>query len=208
MFLSEKLKYIKTNEYKSSDEMNKTYRTEMRRVFLIEDLPEPLTRASRHLQIFDNYIENTRLRLRSIRVPETKGWTWILQQRESLAADLSEWKISEIYLNETEHRALEIFEGREINKNERVKTNEIRKNRYVYESNGSKIEIDVFLGELWGLILAKVYFENAEDLSRFALPPIAVSEVTSNEFFVGANLLGKTFADVQSEFEKLSTAAA
>jgi hypothetical protein len=105
--------------------MNKTHRTESRRVFLIEGLPEPLTRASRHLQIFDNYIENTRLRLRSVRAPETKVWTWILQQRESLE-DLSQWGISEIYLNETEHAAFEIFEGREVQK-----TNESRLMKFV-----------------------------------------------------------------------------
>ena len=64
--------------------MDKTARTETRRIFLLHNLPEPLTRASRHLQIFDNYIENTRLRLRSVRIPETKTWTWILQQIEQI----------------------------------------------------------------------------------------------------------------------------
>jgi len=181
--------------------MDKTHRTELRRVFLIESLPAPLTRASRHLQIFDNYIQNTRLRLRSVRVPETKEWTWILQQREPLE-DISQWKISEIFLNETEHRAFEIFEGREVRANERVETNEIRKNRYFYETAGKQIEIDVFLGELWGLNLAKVFFDNLKELREFDLPPFAISEVTTNEFFVGVNLLGKTFADVQTEFNK------
>jgi CYTH domain-containing protein len=178
----------------------------LRRVFLIENLPVPLTRASRHLQIFDNYIENTRLRLRSVRVPETKEWNWVLQQREPFE-DLSEWRISEIHLNEAEHAAFEIFEGTEVRKNERVETNEIRKNRYFYDFENRQIEIDVFLGELWGLNLAKVYFENLEDLRRYELPPFAVLEVTNNEFFVGQNLLGKTFADVRAEFEKSLNAA-
>lgn len=184
-------------------EMDKTYRTESRRVFLIENLPAPLTRASRHLQIFDNYVENTRLRLRSIRSPETKEWTWVLQQREPVGADLLQWRIGEIYFNETEHAAFEIFEGREVRKNERVETNEIRKNRYFYETENQIIEIDVFLGELWGLNLAKIYFESLEDLRRSESPPIAVLEVTNNEFFIGKNLIGKTFADVQAEFEKM-----
>ena len=185
--------------------MNKTYRTETRRVFLIADLPAPLTRADRHLQIFDNYIENTRLRLRSVRVPETKEWTWILQQREPLAADLSEWQISEIFLNEAEHQAFEIFEGREVRANERAETNEIRKNRYFYDFNNRQIEIDVFLGGLWGLSLAKARFESSEELRDFEKLPFAILEVTGSEFFTGANLLGKTFADVQAEFERART---
>jgi len=186
--------------------MNKTYNTELRRVFLIENLPAPLTRASRHLQIFDNYIENTRLRLRSIRVPETKEWTWILEQREPLE-DLSQWKVSRIYLNEPEHARFEIFEGREVRANERAETNEIRKNRYFYEADGCQFEIDVFLGALWGLNLTKVYFESLKELREFKSPPFAVLEVTANEFFVGKNLIGKTFADVRLEFEKLLNAA-
>lgn len=181
--------------------MDKTYRIESRRVFLIESLPAPLTRASRHLQIFDNYIEHTRLRLRTARDPETKQWTWILQQREPLA-DLSQCSVAEIYLNEAEHAVFEIFEGREVRKNERVETNEIRKNRYFYEYENRKIEIDVFLGDLWGLILAKAYFESQSEMESFSPLPEAVLEVTRNEFFVGGNLVGKTFIDVQVEFER------
>ncbi len=180
--------------------MNKTTRIELRRVFLLQNLPEPLTRASRHLQIFDNYIENTRLRLRSVRVPETKEWTWILQQIESLA-DLSKREVAEIFLNETEHAAFEIFEGREVRKNERVETTEIRKNRYFYGVSDKEIAIDLFLGELWGLMTAQVYFESVEEMNLFEPPPFAVAEVTANEFYVGKNLLGKTFADVRKEFE-------
>ncbi len=186
--------------------MNKTYETELRRVFLIETLPVPLSRASRHLQIFDNYIENTRLRLRSIRMPETKEWMWILEQRSPLE-DLSQWKTSRIYLNEAEHAAFEIFEGREVKTNERVETNEIRKNRYFYDSGHKQIEIDVFLGGLWGLILAKVFFGSLEEMREYKSPPFALLEVTTNEFFVGDNLIGKTFADVQFEFEKHLNAA-
>lgn len=182
--------------------MDKIHRTETRRVFLLENLPAPLTRASRHLQIFDNYIENTRLRLRSIRVPETKEWTWILQQRIT-TENLSQRHIAEIYLNEAEHRAFEIFEGREVRKNERVETNEIRKNRYFYDFHDGQIEIDLFLGELWGLILANSYLTNSEESKAFENFPAAVLEVTKDEFFVGENLLGKTFADVREKFENI-----
>ncbi len=136
--------------------MDKTYTTQFRRVFLLQNLPEPLTRASRHLQIFDNYIENTRLRLRSVRVPETKKWTYIFEQRFPVdEKDLTVWRVSQIFLNEMEHQAFEQFEGREIKTNENIATNEIRKNRYFYLIEDREIEIDLFLGELWGLILAK-----------------------------------------------------
>jgi CYTH domain-containing protein len=173
--------------------MDKTYRNELRRVFLIQGLPEPLTAASSHLQIFDNYIENTRIRIRSVRVPQTKEWTWILQQRFP-AENSAHWKIAEIYLNEHEHRVFEDFEGREI-----------RKNRYFFDFNGRIMEIDVYLGKLWGLNLAKAVFETIEDLENFEIPSFAVMEVTNVEFFYGENLVEKSFADVQTEFARLSS---
>lgn len=184
--------------------MNKTYRIELRRVFLLQSLPEPLTRASEHLQYFDNFIENTRLILRSIRAPHTKQWSWILEQREPLKADdLAGWRIAEIHLNEAEHQAFEQFEGREVKKNERVETNELRFNRYFYEENQIKYEIDVFLNPLWGLTLATVYFDSEEEAQKFERPDFALAEVTQNEFFLEKSLIGKTLADVQAEFERM-----
>ena len=180
--------------------MNKTYRAEFRRVFLLPDLPAPLTRASEHLQIFDNYIENTRLRLRSIRAPHTKEWFWILEQRNQMQFDdLSGWQVSEIHLNEVEHQLFEHFEGREVRKNERVETNELRFNRYSFEANGRLINIDFFLNPLWGLCLAKVLFQTEEEMKTFIAPDFFLMEITQNENFLGRNLVGKTFTDVQKE---------
>lgn len=186
--------------------MDKTYRDELHRLFLIQGLPEPLVPASSHLQIFDNYIENTRLRLRSMRSPETKEWKFILQQRFPVSENLAHWKIAEIYLNDAEHAAFEIFEGREIRKNERVESSEIRKNRYFHNLNRRVIEIDVFLGDLWGLTLAHVIYENEQDFENFEIPPFVISEVTNNPFFTGENLVGKKFADIQTEFERMNSA--
>ncbi len=181
-----------------------SYQTIFERTFLLEKLPEPLTRASEHLQFFDNFIEKTRLCLRTIRVPQTKKWTWILEQRVPLKSnDFSVWKVSQIYLNEAEHQVFEQFEGREVSKNERAKTNELRFNRYYYK-DFDKFEIDVYLGKaIWGLILGRIYFETLEQMQVFQAPPFVETEVTQNEFFNGYNLIGKTFADVQAEFTKM-----
>lgn len=182
--------------------MDKTYRNEFQRLFLIEGLPEPLTPRSSHLQIFDNYIENTRLRLRSMRSPETKEWTFILQQRIPAENNLSCLKIAEIYLNDAEHAAFEIFEGREIKKNERVESNEIRKNRYFYDWNEKQIEIDVFLGDLWGVNIGKVTFNSKEEARNFQLPPFSILEITDNPLFDGEKLVGKKLAEIKAELNK------
>jgi CYTH domain-containing protein len=174
--------------------MDKTNRTEMHRSFLIDGLPEPLTRASAHLQIFDNYIEGTRLRLRSVRDPDNGSWTRILQQRFPAAEDnLAVLKVTEIYLIDAEYAHFQIFEG-----------SEIRKNRYFHEFDGRVFAFDVFLGALWGLNIARVELGSAEELDRFQPPPFAVLEVTSEPFFDGGVLVTKSFEDVRAELAKFS----
>jgi CYTH domain-containing protein len=165
----------------------------MHRSFLIEGLPDPLTRASAHIQLFDNYIPETRLRLRSIRNPETKEWTRVLQQRfPAVPGELSSLKLAEIYLSESEYAHFQTFEGLEI-----------RKNRYFHEFDRRSFAFDVYLGRLWGLNIARVEFDNESELAAFEPPPFAVFEVTNDPFFLGEVLVTKTFEDVRSELAKV-----
>lgn len=183
--------------------MKKTFRTEIRRTFLLERLPGPLNPASEHLQFFDNYIENTALRIRTCRSPKTKEWRWSLEKRKPAAeGDNSIWHVSEIELDEAEHTAFEYFEGREISKNERIETNELRFNRYFYEYQGKQVEIDIFLNPLFGLNIAKVFFESEEERDSFEMPAFAAIETTQNPFFNGSSLLGKTIDDIKNALSK------
>ena len=50
-------------------------RVERERRYLLRDLPEGMTRADPHLQITDNYITGTRLRIRKVREPRSNKWT-------------------------------------------------------------------------------------------------------------------------------------
>ena len=172
--------------------MDKTARTELQRTFLIEDLPEPLTRASSHIQIFDNYISNTRMRIRSVRDPESRGWTHFLQQRVHSTDGAFRTKVSEIYLNGAEYERFKIFEG-----------SEIRKNRYFHEVDGRLVAFDVYLGNLWGLNTASVEFKDEASLRAYEPAPFAVYDVTNNTFFFGENLVSRAFADVQAEVAKM-----
>lgn len=174
--------------------MDNSQNIEYRRFYLVESLPEPLTRASRHLQMFDNYIANTRLRLRSLRIPETKEWIYLLQQREWVEAEgVAACCLTEIRLNDAEHAQLEHLEGTEI-----------RKNRYLHEFRGRGFEFDVYLGELWGLNRASVSFESAEAMMQFPKPEFAFIEVTGDPFFRDENLVEVKFADVQAAVAQLT----
>lgn len=178
--------------------MNKTAQTEFNRLFLIEGLPEPLTPASSHLQLFDNYLPDTRIRLRQVRDPYSKGWTRMLQQRFPFAeGDLSVTKMAEIHLNDAEYSRFEQFEG-----------SEIRKNRYFHEFDRVSFIFDVYLGSLWGLNTAKVEFNSHDQMAAFEPPPWIVFEVTGDPFFAGSNLVTKQFANVQAEVARLGARTA
>lgn len=172
--------------------VSKYARVERERRYLLQDLPEGLTRASPHLQITDNYLTGTRLRIRKVRDPQTNKWTVKLTQKFALdAEDFSRTLITNIYLNALEAETLAVFEA-----------NEIRKNRYPFEFEGRQFSVDMFLGDLFGLVLAEVSFETDDELDNFPRPPFAVAEVTNSELFTGGKLCELTFADIREEIAK------
>ena len=172
---------------------SKYARFERERRYLLQDLPEGLTRASPHVQITDNYITGTRLRLRKVRDPLTNKWTVKFTQKFAVnSKDLSRTLITNTYLNAQEAEILSVFEA-----------NEIRKNRYPFEYEGRKFGIDMFLGDLFGLVLAEVGFDTDEELESFPKPQFALVEVTNNELFSGGKLCELTFADIKEEIVKI-----
>ena len=162
------------------------------RRYLLRDLPEPLTRASEHVQITDNYITGTRLRLRRIRVPATKERIWMFTQTGAPSQnDLSLIAETDIYLSAYEYEVLSVFEG-----------NEIRRNRYPFEHEGRAFEIDVYLGALWGLVLARTSFATIEEMKDFSPPSFALADVTNDETFTGRRLVELTIDDFRSRLEQ------
>ncbi|MFL6374726.1 MAG: hypothetical protein ACJ73D_08685 [Pyrinomonadaceae bacterium] len=177
--------------------MDKTAKTELHRLFLVDNLPEPLTPASAHLQIFDTYIPNTRLRVRQMRDPATNHWTRMLQQRFCASeGEHAVTKLIEMHLDDDEFMIFERMRGAET-----------RKNRYFHESDRREIVFDVYLGALKGLITAKVEFQEREtvlDMLDYEPLPFMKIEVTEEEFFELRNLAGSSFADVEFEIVRLS----
>jgi CYTH domain-containing protein len=162
---------------------------ERERRYLLEDLPEGLSRADHHLQITDNYITGTRLRLRKVRDPRTNKW--IVKFTQKFAPDRRDFSrtiITNTYLNALEAETLSIFAA-----------NEIRKNRYYFEFEGRRFSIDMFLGDLFGLVLAEISFDSDDEMEKFPPPPFALIEVTNNEMFTGGKLSELTFADITEE---------
>ena len=171
---------------------SKYARVERERRYLLQDLPEGLSRADHHLQITDNYVTGTRLRIRKVRDPRTHKWTVKFTQKFAPdPADLTRTIITNTYLNALEAETLSVFEA-----------NEIRKNRYRYESAGREFSVDMFLGDLFGLVLAETSFETDDELNTFPIPSFVLADVTNNELFSGGRLSQLTFADIRDEIAR------
>jgi CYTH domain-containing protein len=178
-----------TNENTIVPAESKYARVERERRYLLQDLPEGLTRASPHVQITDNYLTGTRLRIRKIRNPQTNKWTVKFTQKFAPnPEDSSRTIITNLYLNALEAETLGVFAA-----------NEIRKNRYPFEFEGRKFSVDMFLGDLFGLVLAEVSFASDEELDNFSRPPFAIADVTGNDLFTGGRLSELSFADIREE---------
>lgn len=171
---------------------SKYARVERERRYLLPDLPEGLTRADLHLQITDNYITGTRLRLRKVREPRTNMWTVKFTQKFAPNPDdLSRTIITNTYLNALEAETLSVFNS-----------NEIRKNRYYFEFDGRRFAVDMFLGDLFGLVLAEVVFDTDEEMDEFAKPAFALADVTDDPVFTGGRLCEMTFAEVKQHIQE------
>jgi CYTH domain-containing protein len=172
---------------------SKYARVERERRFLLRDLPEGVTRADPHLQITDNYITGTRLRLRKVREPRSNKWTVKFTQKFAPNPnDLSRTIITNTYLNPLEAETLSVFN-----------TNEIRKNRYYFDFEGRRFSVDMFLGDLFGLVLAEVGFETDEELDNYRKPPFALADVTNEPLFTGGSLSELKFSEVRDAMRRL-----
>ena len=172
---------------------SKYARIERERRYLLRDLPEGITRADPHLQITDNYMTGSRLRLRKVRQPRANKW--IVKFTQKFAPnpeDLSRTIITNTYLNALEAEVLSTI----------FNSNEIRKNRYQFDFEGRRFSVDMFLGDLFGLVLAEVSFDTDGDLDQFPKPHFALVEVTNDELFTGGRLCELTFSEVRAEITK------
>jgi hypothetical protein len=172
-----------------------THSVEHKRIYLLENLPEPLARSDEHWQIFDNYQLATGRRLRRVRIPHTAEWFRAIEERRVLNVKngLIE-NVSRIVLDEDGY----LDSGWDENKKY-----EVRKNRYFHENEGREFSIDLVLGELWGIIFAQTVFGSEDEMREFAKPGFALLDISGAEFFRGENLTSATLAEVRSEVAKL-----
>jgi CYTH domain-containing protein len=140
-------------------------RFELERRWLLRQLPEG---ADIGAAIVDSYIEGTRLRLRHAETPHVQ---YKLSQKEApKPPDFARTVITTFYLSREEYDVLAALPAREL-----------RKRRHHFD----RYSIDVFEGELAGLVLAESEFASEEEMRAHPDPDFAVKDVSDDVRYTG-----------------------
>jgi CYTH domain-containing protein len=161
---------------------NKYARIERERRFLLDGLP-PETPVVRTRRIIDRYIDGTTLRLRKQSDDGGPLVYKLTQKIASRANGAQQGFVTSMCLAEHEHRLLA-----------QLPANPLSKTRYSVPPFG----IDVFAGELEGLILAEAEFNSASDAEALVLPSFVLHEVSADDRFTGGRLARASRAEVEA----------
>ena len=178
----------------SMDALEMKYtRVEYERRFLVSPQADWRSAVESYSKTFeDKYIRDARLRLRVLKDSDSaRCLIKLTKKAESESPNFH--TISRILLSRGEYELLDGLEG-----------DRLKKTRYYHNYLGRVFSIDVFEGELAGLVLCETEAEGIEDLMLIEPPAYANQEVTEDPFFTGGNLCRTTRADL---LRKLSTSA-
>ena len=165
---------------------------EIERRFLVPDCPDL---SAAHVRLIEDiYISDTRMRLRAITHSDGGDPEFKLCKKYP-SEDPLFGPTANLYLSVEEHAALAILPGRTV-----------RKRRHRMPVADHTFSIDVFEGQLSGLILSEVEANSLEEVRTVRLPSWVSREVTTDPFFTGGNLSQMTAGDLERRLATLHNA--
>ena len=164
---------------------------ELEKTYLLKEVPDGLLESD-NKEIIDLYLpgysNHPQIRLRK------NGDTYELTKKRPVSeGDASEQTEETIILTKEEFEFFGTLDGKKVHKI-----------RYYYNYNGHITEIDVFKGELEGLVVVDFEFESVEDKDSFKMPSFCLVDVTQEKFIAGGMLAGKSYQDIESDLNRLS----
>ncbi|SEG93239.1 CYTH domain-containing protein [Actinacidiphila yanglinensis] len=148
-------------------------RVERERRFLLPGPPAP-SAVTATRRITDRYLVGTRLRLRRVEQPGGESQLKLTQKVAVAGPGAVQGLITNTYLSEAEYDLLA-----------RLPAAVLTKTRFSLGELG----VDVFDGDLRGLVLAEAEFAADEEARSFAPPAGCVAEVTDDARFTGGSLV-------------------
>jgi CYTH domain-containing protein len=148
---------------------------ERERRFLVDPVKRPDLTDLPFVEIEDRYLDETRLRLRRMRDSASGAVVFKLTKKYE-GEDVRARPIVTAYLTEAEYRVFATLPARPL-----------VKRRYEVKTEGGTFGIDLFQGELEGLVLAEIESADQAALSALIVPDWAI-EVSDDPRFEGGQL--------------------
>ncbi len=163
---------------------------ELENTYLMKKIPEGLFDCG-HKEVVDVYLPITSnhpvMRLRK------NGDDFELTKKYPVKeGDASQQAEETIILDQGEFDMLNTLEGKRVHKV-----------RYYYDHKGHLAEVDVFKGDLEGLIVVDFEFDTVEDKDAFMMPDFCLVDVTQETFVAGGMLAGKEYGDIEGDLDRL-----
>ncbi|MEA2602730.1 MAG: hypothetical protein QOF89_3722 [Acidobacteriota bacterium] len=169
-------------------------RVEYERRFLVLPQEDWRSAVEPYAKTFeDKYLRNTRLRLR-IQTDTDTGRRLIKLTKKLESESPYFQRIGRILLSPDEYELLAELEGDRLNKT-----------RHYHLDRGQVFSIDVFEGELDGLVLCETEADGLEELMSIQAPAYTRREVTEDPFFTGGNLCRTTRAELLRKIALLTS---
>jgi CYTH domain-containing protein len=162
---------------------------ENERRFLVDAALLPDLAGLPFRRVEDRYVIGTRLRLRSM-TDSASGARELKFCKKYEGDDPVSGPVTNLYLSEAEHTVLAALSARII-----------AKRRYRLDHDGRGFGVDVFEGELAGLMLCEAEAESREAILALTFPPWAGREVTTDRFFTGGRLCMITASELAARLE-------
>jgi len=157
-------------------------RIERERRFVLAQFPGNVT-IVRSRYILDHYIEGTALRLRKQSYNDGLTTFKLTQKLPQRGSGAQQGFITSMYLSQEEFDVLA-----------QLPSKKLTKDRFSVPPFG----IDVFDGQLQGLILAEAEFDSEEGAEALTVPSFASGEVSTDDRFSGGRLAQASRPDLQN----------
>ncbi|MFH1751936.1 MAG: hypothetical protein ABH821_03295 [archaeon] len=94
------------------------------------------------------------------------------------------------------------IEEKEFNELLGLEAKKVEKERHYFDYKSHVAEVDVFKGDLEGLVVIEFEFKTIESMNSFEMPDFCLADVSKEEFIAGGFLCGKKYSDIEKNLEK------
>jgi adenylate cyclase len=169
--------------------MNKSADLEIELTYLARQIPVDIVSAAGQ-ELVDIYVPED-VDFPQLRIRKKDNQYEITKKSPLKHGDLSAHYEETILLNEAEYQVLS-----------QVSSRKLEKRRFSSSAGSYTIELDIFHGDLTGLVLIDFEFKTMDDKAAFTPPAFCLLDVTQEKLILGSHLAGKSYADIEPMLEE------